>query len=109
MANHDLHTTDYRNTYVERERVPARGATGSGIAFVVGGLVVAALVLFWLFTGTDGSVVDTAPPASDVSITVDETPAAPAADSAAPAADATAPAADSAAPAEQTAPAQPAD
>ena len=79
-----------------------RNSGGIGIAFVVGGLVVAALVLFWLFTGGDASVVDTAPAASDVTISVDETPA-PAADTAA---ETTAPAADSA---EQPAPVQPTD
>lgn len=108
MANPDLHGTEYSNngTYVERERIERKESSGTGIAFIVGGLVVAALVLFWLFAGADTAPVATGTDAGDVSVTVEgaDAPAAQTAtpDAAAPAADSAAPAADSAAPAETT-------
>lgn len=101
MAQHDTH-----NTYIERERIPVESG-GSGFAlFIVGGLVVAALVLFWLFAG--GTNTDATAPATgggDVSVTVQD--GAPIAGSdgnaAAPADDTTV--RDGAAPADGTAPA----
>lgn len=114
MAHSDLHKPGYDNTYVERDRErieTPRSSSGSAIAFIVGGLVVAAAVLFWLFSA--GGDVDTVTPAAngDVSVTVEGDEAAPAAaapanDTAAPAETApaaTAPAADSTA--DETAPA----
>ena len=101
MAHSDLHKPGYDNTYVERDRErieTPRSSSGSAIAFIVGGLVVAAAVLFWLFSA--GGDVDTVTPAAsgDVSVTVEGDETAPAA---------AAPANDTAAPAE-TAPAAPA-
>lgn len=90
----DRTTNEYRSTYVERDATRPSG-TGTGIAFIVGALVVAALVLFWLFSSGDGTVTQPAPPA-DVTITVpDSNTAAPAETApAAPAETAPAPAAD---------------
>jgi hypothetical protein len=105
MANPDLHSNEYSSTYVERDRVSRTESSGTGIAFIVGGLVVAALVLFWLFAGGDTAPVATGTDAGDVSVSVEGADA-PAAQTATP--DAAAPAAgdDAAAPAE-TAPAAP--
>ncbi len=71
------HTNDH-TTYVERDRVErVRGEGSSGLAFIVGGLVVAVIVLVVLFGGffeTDGG---------STSVTIESTetaPAAPAAD-----------------------------
>jgi len=85
MANQDLHNTEYRDTYVERERIPASSSTtGAGIAAVVGGIVVAVLVLFWLFSAGSDDVPTQNPGAS---VTIEQNDTAPAIDTA-PAADA---------------------
>ena len=55
MANQDLH-----NTYVERDRVVTREGNGAG-AFIIGGIVVALLVLVWLFSMGGDSAVTTVP------------------------------------------------
>lgn len=72
------HTNDH-TTYVERERVErGRESSGTGLAFIVGGLVVAVIVLVLLFTGGDGA---TDSGATNVNIeATDEAPLAPAAD-----------------------------
>lgn len=72
------HTNDH-TTYVERERIE-RGSesSGTGLAFIVGGLVVAVIVLVLLFTGGD---VATDGGSTTVNIqATDEAPLAPAAD-----------------------------
>ncbi|MCB1341249.1 MAG: hypothetical protein KDK24_09330 [Pseudooceanicola sp.] len=90
MANQDLHST-----YVERDRIETRERSGAG-AFIIGGIVVALLVLIWLFSmgGSDGTVT-TVPATGTDTVIIDNTAPAPAADATAPAADTTAPAADS--------------
>lgn len=95
MANQDLHST-----YVERDRIETRERSGAG-AFIIGGIVVALLVLIWLFSmGGSDSTVETVPATGTDTVIIDN--AAPAADATAPAADATAPAADATAPAADT-------
>lgn len=50
------HSSDHTNTIV-RERVETNevkpGGGGTGMAFILGGVVVALLVIVWLFTGGD--------------------------------------------------------
>ena len=74
----EVHT---RDTYVEKK------SGGSGMAFIVGGLVVAVAVLAYIFLGGDGSTSDvgsTSDGGGDVNVSVENPPAddtAPAADS----------------------------
>lgn len=88
------HTNDHTNTHVVSERVETKSGGGSGLAFIVGGLVVAVLVIAWLFTGGDFGVNDGSS-GGQTNINVD----APAVEAPAPAADAPAPAAEAPAPA----------
>lgn len=89
MVNNDLHTTDYTRyekpgqpeTRIERERISRSDGSGMGIAFLVGGVVVAILVLFWLFNADDTSTVQ---PAGDATIVIEERSTAPADDATAP-------------------------
>lgn len=72
MANQDVHST-----YVERDRVVTNEGTGAG-AFIIGGIVVALLVLIWLFSmGAGDDAVTTVPATENNSVTI-EAPAAPA-------------------------------
>ena len=97
----DIDSAGYRETYVERDTVTKSGGGISVLAFIVGGLVVLALLFFWFFAGgdVDGTTATTGTGGSDVSVTVQDGADAPAADAPA------APAPDAAAPAE-TAPAE---
>lgn len=65
MAQHDTH----HHTYIERDRVPVESGTSSAALAIIGGLVVAVGILFWLFTGG----TETTAPAGDgnVSVTVE--------------------------------------
>lgn len=47
------HNTNHTDTRVVHERIETDRGGGAGIAFIVGGLVVAVLVLAWIFTGGD--------------------------------------------------------
>ena len=104
---------DNRTTYVRETRTSE--GSGTGMALIVGGLVVAVFFVIWLVFGGDGPSVSTTAPASDTTnVTVEPTPA-PADNTTNvtidPAPDATAPAApaDDAAPAPaEPAPAAPA-
>ena len=62
-----------RDRVVERDRRTShveRYGGGTGIAAVVGALVVAVLVLFWLFSGDSG---EEAPALTETDVTVEET------------------------------------
>ncbi len=85
MADHTNNHTDSRVVH-ERIETDRRGG-GTGMAFIVGGLVVAVLVLVWLFTGGDFGIES----GSTTNINVDA-PAVEAPAAEAPAADAEAPA-----------------
>lgn len=99
---------DNYKTYVRETRTTE--SSGTSMALIVGGLVVAVFFILWLVFGGDGPVVSTTPEADTTNVTIEE-PAAPA-DNATnvtidPAPDAAAP--DAAAPAEGAEPAVPAD
>lgn len=87
------HTNNHTDSRVVHERIETdRRGGGTGLAFIVGGLVVAVLVLVWLFTGGDFGLEGGG---GQTNINVDA-PAveAPAVEAPAPAADAPAPAAE---------------
>ena len=107
---------DNYKTYVRETRTTE--SSGTSMALIVGGLVVAVFFVIWLVFGGDGPVVTTTPEGDTTNVTIEE-PAAPAdnttnvtidpAPEAAAPADGTEPAApaDDAAPADGTAPAAP--
>jgi hypothetical protein len=111
MADQDSYKTHIRETRTTE-------SSGTSMALIVGGLVVAVFFVIWLVFGGDGPVVTTTPEADTTNVTIEE-PAAPAdnttnvtidpAPEAAAPADGTEPAApaDDAAPADGTAPAAP--
>ena len=82
MADRDIDSAGYRETYVERDTVRKSGGGISVLAFIVGGLVVLALVFFWFFSGgdLDGTAGTAGGAGSDVSVTVQDGADAPAAD-----------------------------
>ena len=67
---------DNNKTYV-RETTRTTDGSGSGIALIVGGLVVAVGFILWLFIGGPGPVATTQPASDTTNVTV-EAPAAPA-------------------------------
>lgn len=74
MANHN---SDHTNTVVRDrvERNEVRSGSNVSLAFILGGVVVAILVLAWIFTGGDfGTAGDGVAPDGDTSISI-ETPA----------------------------------
>lgn len=99
---------DNYKTYVRETRTTE--SSGTSMALIVGGLVVAVFFILWLVFGGDGPVVTTTPEADTTNVTIEE-PAAPADNTTNvtidPAPDAAAP--DAAAPAEGAEPAVPAD
>lgn len=66
---------DHSKTYVRETRTTE--GTGTSMALIVGGLVVAVFFVIWLVFGGDGPVVSTTPAADSTDVTV-ETPAVPA-------------------------------
>jgi hypothetical protein len=105
---------DNYKTYVRETRTTE--SSGTSMALIVGGLVVAVFFVIWLVFGGDGPAVTTAPAGDTTNVTVEEPAAAPAdattnvtidpaPEAAAP--DATAP--DAAAPADGAEPAPPVD
>jgi len=92
---------------VERDRIVETSSNGS-MALIVGGLVVAVIVILWLFASGSNWRNVSAPPANEPNVQINQT--APAADPAAPADPAPAtPAPDTTTPPADTAPAQPAE
>ena len=70
--------TEHKTTHVVHERIETIG--GAGLAFVVGGLFVAVLILAWLFTDGDfrgGTDIEVEVPAASAPA-VESAPATPA-------------------------------
>lgn len=99
---------DNYKTYVRETRTTE--SSGTSMALIVGGLVVAVFFIIWLVFGGDGPVVTTAPAGDTTNVTLEQ-PAAPADTTTNVTIDPApeAPAPDAAAPADGAAPAAPAD
>lgn len=71
MANRDMYSDTYRDTYVDPNRAapPSTGVGGTGIA--IAALVIGILALFWIF-GSGESEGTQPVPADGVSVTIEE-------------------------------------
>jgi zona occludens toxin (predicted ATPase) len=97
MADTQQPYTTHTHTHEDRREIRERTSGGnSGIAFVVGILVVVVAFLLWMFFGSVETTTTTGSAPADVNVTIqeDSAPAAPAPDAAAPAPEAAAPAGD---------------
>ena len=74
MANQDNYKTDYPKTYVRETRTTE--TSGSGMALIIGGLVVAVAFILWLVFGGSQPVATTVPAGDTTNVTIE--PAAPA-------------------------------